>query len=77
VWYSGELPFTYFYGYKVKVALCWGLSVFYFRVFSCKNKFLITNLQRFMNYAAVVSVGSFSAKTFISIFYNKHNFPMC
>jgi len=30
-----------------------------------------------MNNAAVVSVGSFSAKPFIIIFYNKHNFRMC
>ena len=29
-----------------------------------------------MNYAAVVSVDSFIAKPFISIFYEEHNFPM-
>jgi hypothetical protein len=30
-----------------------------------------------MNYSAVVSVDSFSAKPFISIFYTKLNFPTC
>jgi len=30
-----------------------------------------------MNYAAVVSVGSFSTMPFISIFYKKYTFPMC
>jgi len=37
----------------------------------------MANLGRFMNYAAVVSVCSFSAKPIISIFYKTHNFPMC
>jgi hypothetical protein len=36
----------------------------------------LTNLERFMNYAAVVNVGSFSAKPFVSIFYKKHNFAI-
>ena len=30
-----------------------------------------------MNYVAVVCVCSFSAKSFISIFYKKHYYPMC